>query len=115
MSTDGSQGPKDAVLLLFQQLATAAGYDPVRGPGSSCLGSGASGKCVLPWGSGTRSVNSIVLLANGISFAVSRILYTWPHPLILSTIFRLSHLSSQRSDQQLIMGRLVGGRYSRLP
>ena len=57
-------------LTLFQGLATAAGYDPVRGPGSSCLGSGASGKCVLPWGSGTKSVSSIVLVANGASFAV---------------------------------------------
>jgi hypothetical protein len=57
-------------LTLFQGLATAAGYDPVRGPGSSCRGHGASGKCVLPWGSGTKSVNSIVLVANGVSFAV---------------------------------------------
>ena len=57
-------------LTLFQGLATAAGYDPVRGSGSSCLGSGASGKCVLPWGSGTKSVSSIVLVANGASFAV---------------------------------------------
>ena len=57
-------------LTLFQGLATAAGYDPARGSGSSCLGSGASGKCVLPWGSGTKSVSSIVLVANGASFAV---------------------------------------------
>ena len=61
-------------LTLFQGLATAAGYDLVRGPGSSCLDQGASGKCVLPWGSGIKSVSSIVLVANGASFAVCRFL-----------------------------------------
>ena len=57
-------------MTLFQSLATAAGYDPVRGPGSSCTDADASGRCVLPWGSGTKAVSSIVLVANGISFAV---------------------------------------------
>ena len=57
-------------MTLFQSLATAAGYDPVRGPGSSCLDADASGKCVLPWGSGTKAVSSVVLVANGASFAV---------------------------------------------
>ncbi len=57
-------------LTLFQGLATAAGYDPVRGPGTSCLDQEASGKCVLPWGSGTKAVSSIVLVANGVGFAV---------------------------------------------
>jgi hypothetical protein len=52
----------------------AAGYDPVRGPGTSCLDSGASGKCVLPWRGGTMAVSSVTLLANGLSFAVRRIL-----------------------------------------
>ena len=63
-------------LTLFQGLATAAGYDPVRGPGSSCLSKKSSGKCVLPWGSGTKSVSSIVLVANGVSFAVCRFLFS---------------------------------------
>ena len=61
-------------MTLFQKLATAAGYDPDLGPGSSCLreGLGASGKCVLSWGSGTKEVSSIVLIANGVGFAVCR-------------------------------------------
>ncbi|KAH9018896.1 MFS general substrate transporter [Lactarius pseudohatsudake] len=63
-------------LTLFQGLATAAGYDPVRGPGSSCLDQEASGKCVLPWGSGTKAVNSIVLVANGVSFAIMTLVFT---------------------------------------
>ncbi|KAI0308466.1 hypothetical protein OF83DRAFT_1089809, partial [Amylostereum chailletii] len=50
-------------------LATAAGYDPVRGPGSSCQDAGASGRCVVPWSGGTKSVSSVVLVANGVSFA----------------------------------------------
>ena len=56
-------------MTLFQALATAAGFDPDRGPGSSCQG---NGKCVLPWGSGTKAVSSIVLIAHGMSFAVRR-------------------------------------------
>ena len=62
-------------MTLFQSLATAAGYDPVRGVGSSCNDAEASGQCVLPWGSGTKSVSSIVLVANGLSFAVSIQIY----------------------------------------
>lgn len=58
-------------MTLFQSLATAAGWDPVKGPGSSCTAPDASGQCVLPWGGGTKSVNSIVLVATGVSFAVS--------------------------------------------
>ena len=57
-------------MTLFQQLATNAGWDPTKGKGSSCTASDASGQCVLPWGSGTKSVNSIVLVATGVSFAV---------------------------------------------
>ena len=63
---------------IFQSLATAAGYDTVHGPGSFCLGPGASGKCVLPCGGGTKAVSSVVLLANGLSFAVCCILEV-PH------------------------------------
>jgi MFS-type transporter involved in bile tolerance (Atg22 family) len=62
-------------LTILQELATAAGYDPVRGLGSSCLVPGASGKCVLPWGSGTKAVSSIVLVANGVGFAIMTLVY----------------------------------------
>lgn len=60
-------GPTLFSLTLFQSLVTAAGYDPTRGPGSSCS---ASGQCVVPWGKGTKAVSSVVLIANGASFAV---------------------------------------------
>lgn len=54
-------------MTLFQNLATSAGWDPAQGLGSTCT---TSEQCVLPWGSGTKSVSSIVLVANGLSFAV---------------------------------------------
>ena len=63
--------PNGYTMTLFQSLANAAGYDPVRGPGSSCNPSNTSGQCVLPWGGGTKAVSSVVLIANGLSFAVS--------------------------------------------
>ncbi|KAI0700603.1 MFS general substrate transporter [Cytidiella melzeri] len=73
---DNGVGPLGFSMTLFQSLATSAGWDPVRGKGSSCLDADASGNCVLPWGSGTKSVNSIVLVATGVSFAVMALMFT---------------------------------------
>ncbi|KAI0737688.1 MFS general substrate transporter [Daedaleopsis nitida] len=73
---DNGVGPNGYSMTLFQSLATSAGYDPVRGPGSSCLDDGASGQCVLPWGGGHKAVSSIVLIANGVSFAVMTLIFT---------------------------------------
>jgi hypothetical protein len=57
-------------MTLFQSLAFAAGFDPVKGPGSSCSAADASGQCVVPWAGGTKAVSSVVLIANGVCFAV---------------------------------------------
>jgi hypothetical protein len=84
-----NQRTKGYSVTLFQSLATAAGYDPVRGPGSSCLDSVASGKCVLPWGNGTKAVSAIVLIANGSSFAVRHLLLTHMLCTLLTFSFRL--------------------------
>ncbi|KAG2115812.1 autophagy-related protein 22-like protein [Suillus discolor] len=73
---DNGVGPLGYTQTLFQGLATAAGYDPVAGPGSSCLATTASGQCVVPWGGGTKSVSSVVLIANGISFAIMTAIFT---------------------------------------
>ena len=64
-------------MTLFQSWATAAGFDPIAGPGSSCIADNASGQCVVPWGTSgsTKSVSSVVLVANGISFAVWKLLF----------------------------------------
>jgi len=64
-------GPIGYSLLFFQTLVTAAGFDPLKGPGSSCSAPDASGQCVVPWGNGTKAVSSVVLVASGCSFAVS--------------------------------------------
>ncbi|KAJ3570467.1 hypothetical protein NP233_g4387 [Leucocoprinus birnbaumii] len=73
---DNGVGPLGFSMTLFQSLATSAGYDPVKGPGSSCLAPDASGQCVLPWAGGTKAVASIVLIANGVSFAVMTLIFT---------------------------------------
>ncbi|KII94730.1 hypothetical protein PLICRDRAFT_33542 [Plicaturopsis crispa FD-325 SS-3] len=69
---DNGVGPNGYSMTLFQSLATAAGYDPALGPGSTC----GTGGCVLPWGSGTKSISSVVLVANGLSFAVMTLIFT---------------------------------------
>lgn len=68
-------GPFANTQILFQTLATAAGYDRVAGPSSPCTAAKAE-QCVLPWGSGTKSVSSIVLIANGASFAIMAVVLT---------------------------------------
>lgn len=73
---DNGVGPLGYSMTLFQSLATSAGFDPTRGPGSSCTDAGASGQCVLPWAGGTKAVSSIVLIANGVSFAVMTMIFT---------------------------------------
>jgi hypothetical protein len=57
-------------MTLFQSLVNAAGYDPLKGPGSDCSAPGASGQCVVPWAGRTKAVSSVVLISNGVSFAV---------------------------------------------
>jgi hypothetical protein len=69
-------GPLGFTMTLFQLLTTHAGYDPVKGPGSSCTASDASGQCVIKWGNGTKAVASVVLIANGISFAIMTAIFT---------------------------------------
>lgn len=69
-------GPPGFSLTLFQSLATAAGYDPVKGPGSSCLAPNSSGRCVLLWAGGTKAVSSVVLIANSVSFAIMAVFFT---------------------------------------
>ncbi|KAF8633811.1 hypothetical protein AX17_004353 [Amanita inopinata Kibby_2008] len=73
---DNGVGPLGFTMTLFQLLASRAGYDPVKGPGSSCTASDASGQCVVRWGRGTRAVASVILIANGISFAVMTLIFT---------------------------------------
>ncbi|PIL35431.1 MFS general substrate transporter [Ganoderma sinense ZZ0214-1] len=52
----------------FQNLLFLAGYDPSHPPFTAACGAGTD--CVLPYLGRVRDVNSIVLLTNGISFAL---------------------------------------------
>jgi Vacuole effluxer Atg22 like len=63
-------------MTLFQSLATSAAFDASLGPGNPCSPSTSSSACLLPWGSGTKSVSSVVLVANGVSFAIMTALFT---------------------------------------
>ncbi|KAH9168848.1 MFS general substrate transporter [Lactarius sanguifluus] len=56
----------------FQNLLYLAGYDPSHPPFSAPCASGT--ECVLPYLGRVRNVNSIVLLTNGISFAIQAVL-----------------------------------------
>ncbi|KAH9944825.1 MFS general substrate transporter [Amylocystis lapponica] len=55
----------------FQNLLYLAGYDPSQPPFTSPCGTGTD--CVLPYLGRVRDVNSIVLLTNGISFALQAV------------------------------------------
>ncbi|ETW83410.1 hypothetical protein HETIRDRAFT_316513 [Heterobasidion irregulare TC 32-1] len=56
----------------FQNLLYLAGYDPEQPPFTATCGSGTG--CVLPYLGRVRDINSIVLLTNGISFAIQAVL-----------------------------------------
>ncbi|KAG9317758.1 MFS general substrate transporter [Chiua virens] len=73
---DNGVGPSGYTLTLFQSLATSAGYDSTGGPGSSCVSNTTSSQCVLPWMGSTKSASSIVLVANGVSFAIMTAMFT---------------------------------------
>ncbi|KAF2147575.1 uncharacterized protein K452DRAFT_217809 [Aplosporella prunicola CBS 121167] len=74
-NADSGVGPVTYGQALFQSALSAAGHDPAISPvvPGNCTTRG----CVLPWGSGTRSVASVVLIANGVCFAVMSFLFVW--------------------------------------
>ncbi|KAI5122904.1 hypothetical protein M0805_007582 [Coniferiporia weirii] len=57
----------------FQNLLSLAGYDPAQPAFTAPCGSDTG--CVLPFLGKTRDVNSIVLITNGISFAIQAALF----------------------------------------
>ncbi|KIJ31434.1 hypothetical protein M422DRAFT_185927 [Sphaerobolus stellatus SS14] len=73
---DNGVGPLGYSMTLFQSLATGAGFDSSLGPGHPCTAATSSSQCLLPWGKGTKSVSSVVLVANGVSFAIMTALFT---------------------------------------
>lgn len=68
-------GPGAYSSALLQQAITGAGWDPAIDPPQ--IGNCTNDGCIvpLPWGAGTRSVASIVLVANGICFTVMTLIF----------------------------------------
>ncbi|KAH8682961.1 autophagy-related protein 22-like protein [Tricladium varicosporioides] len=70
---DNGVGPGSYSQALFQSALTGDGWDPSIFPPKK--GNCSAGGCVVAWGSGTRSVASVVLIANGICFAVMTVIF----------------------------------------
>jgi hypothetical protein len=70
---DNGVGPGSYSQALFQSALTSAGWDPAITPieKGNCGNTG----CVVSWGSGTRSVASVVLIANGLCFAIMTVIF----------------------------------------
>ncbi|ESZ97147.1 autophagy-related protein Atg22B2 [Sclerotinia borealis F-4128] len=66
-------GPGSYSQALFQSSLSRGGWDPTITPIQK--GNCTTGACVIPWGSGTRSVSSAVLIANGICFTIMTIIF----------------------------------------
>lgn len=54
-------------------MLTRDGWDPAKSPPQK--GNCGNAGCVVAWGPGTRSVASVVLIANGICFAVMTVIF----------------------------------------
>ncbi|KAH8750411.1 vacuole effluxer Atg22 like-domain-containing protein [Hyaloscypha finlandica] len=65
-------GPGSYSQVLFQSALSSAGWDPAV---TNRKGKCTTESCVVPWGSGTRSVARIVLIANGTCFAVMTVMF----------------------------------------
>ncbi|KAJ6033625.1 hypothetical protein N7444_011396 [Penicillium canescens] len=71
---DNGVGPGSYSQALFQWALNGAGHQPDTNPPKPCSDSSA---CVVPWAGGTRSVSSVVLIANGLCFAFMTVIFVW--------------------------------------
>ncbi|OGM41032.1 autophagy-related protein Atg22B2 [Aspergillus bombycis] len=71
---DNGVGPGSYSQALFQWALTGAGWQPGTVPHEPCT---ASSACVVPWAGGTRSVSSVVLIANGLCFTCMTVIFVW--------------------------------------
>ncbi|PYH92605.1 hypothetical protein BO71DRAFT_329585 [Aspergillus ellipticus CBS 707.79] len=71
---DNGVGPGSYTQTLFQWALNGAGWQPGTNPRRSCAD---TSPCVVPWAGGTRSVSSVVLIANGLSFTFMTITFIW--------------------------------------
>jgi hypothetical protein len=80
---DNGVGPGSYSQALFQSALSGDGWDPAITPIEK--GNCTTGGCIVAWGSGTKSVASVVLIANGICFAVMTVMF-----VSLSFLFNIS-------------------------
>ncbi|KAH8426916.1 uncharacterized protein LDX57_004639 [Aspergillus melleus] len=71
---DNGVGPGSYTQALFQWALNGAGWQPGTNPPKPCSD---SSPCVVPWAGGTRSVSSVVLIANGLCFAFMTVIFVW--------------------------------------
>ncbi|PYH45458.1 uncharacterized protein BP01DRAFT_415720 [Aspergillus saccharolyticus JOP 1030-1] len=71
---DNGVGPGSYTQTLFQWALNGAGWQPGTNPRQPCTD---NSPCVVPWAGGTRSVASVVLIANGLSFTFMTITFVW--------------------------------------
>ncbi|KAJ5891885.1 uncharacterized protein N7473_008113 [Penicillium subrubescens] len=71
---DNGVGPGSYSQALFQWALNGAGYQPDTEPPLPCTSSSA---CVVPWAGGTRSVSSVILIANGLCFTFMTVIFVW--------------------------------------
>ncbi|KAL2813172.1 autophagy-related protein 22-like protein [Aspergillus granulosus] len=71
---DNGVGPLSYTPALFQWTLTTYGHQPGATPRTPCTDTSA---CVIPWGPGERTVSSVVLIANGLSFTIMTLLFVW--------------------------------------
>ncbi|KAF7714407.1 Autophagy-related protein [Penicillium ucsense] len=71
---DNGVGPGSYTQALFQWALNGAGFQPNTDPPLPCTSSSA---CVVPWAGGTRSISSVVLIANGLCFTFMTVIFVW--------------------------------------
>ncbi|KAL5357682.1 autophagy-related protein 22-like protein [Aspergillus floccosus] len=71
---DNGVGPGSYSQALFQWALNGAGWQPGTNPRKPCS---ESSPCVVPWAGGTRSVSSVVLIANGLCFTFMTVIFVW--------------------------------------
>ncbi|RAH72399.1 uncharacterized protein BO66DRAFT_418938 [Aspergillus aculeatinus CBS 121060] len=71
---DNGVGPGSYTQTLFQWALNGAGWQPDTNPRKPCTD---TSHCVVPWAGGTRSVSSVVLIANGLSFTFMTVTFVW--------------------------------------
>ncbi|KAF7166956.1 hypothetical protein CNMCM6106_002571 [Aspergillus hiratsukae] len=71
---DNGVGPGSYSQALFQWALNGAGWQPGTNPRQPCTN---TSPCVVSWAGGTRSISSVVLIANGLCFTFMTVIFVW--------------------------------------